>query len=166
MGKKRKRPQKATASQGPPPNKITRKNKDGVSAVHVHPVLSRYYPRVVTLRQYLLEELPSSSKARRRRIISLGKPKQARGAETGVSASDESTQRHDETGRDLAHLLDSMLVGIKKDVSPAILEARRRELLAFMQSEERSILCTDTEQQSAQSEASISKYLEESCISD
>ncbi|OKL61688.1 hypothetical protein UA08_02399 [Talaromyces atroroseus] len=152
MGKKRKRPQKTAASQATHPQKIPRINNDKAAAAHEHPVLSRYYPRVVTLRQYLLEELPSSSKARRRQVLTLGKPKHARSTDISVSTSEKPTQRNEGTDMNLAHFLDSTLVGIRKDVSPAVLNARHKELVAFMQSEERSTLFTDTEQRSAQSE--------------
>lgn len=151
MGKKRKRSQKQP--QAALPKKRSRQSKDVAWAVHGHPVLSRYYPRVVTLRQYLLEELPSTSKARRRQVISLGKPKQNKKHEAAAT-SERSTQNDSETSVDLARFLDSTLVGIEKDVSPAVLEARRRELAAFIQSEERSLIFTGTEQQSAQCEVS------------
>lgn len=37
------------------------------------PVLSIYYPRVITLRAYILELLPTSSKSRRRKVASIAK---------------------------------------------------------------------------------------------
>lgn len=38
-----------------------------------HPTLCLYYPRVSTLRNYLLSNLPASSRSRRRRITSIGR---------------------------------------------------------------------------------------------
>jgi hypothetical protein len=35
-------------------------------------VLAKYYPQVLTLREYLLSKLPASSKIRRRKILSVG----------------------------------------------------------------------------------------------
>jgi hypothetical protein len=45
-----------------------------------HPVLRRLYPEVLTLRQYLLSRLSSTSKNRHRRISQLGRATPAQGA--------------------------------------------------------------------------------------
>lgn len=101
-----------------------------------HPVISQYYREVLTLRQYLLRQLPGSSKLRRRRIASLGVSK--------------ATDPHDES---LAGLLDSTLIGVLKQSSPKDDSDRRRDYLAFTQSQSRSILeSTDTGPNSPQSE--------------
>ncbi|PCH03091.1 Reverse transcriptase [Penicillium occitanis (nom. inval.)] len=142
MGKKRKRPQKATTPQDGPINK--RQRTATTSVTIEHPVLSRYYRRVVTLRQYLLEELPSSSKARRRRIISAGKRDENNKTSPNVSAIAVSTQGSAYGGIDFARFLDSTLVGLLHCPSPAELEARQREYAIFSQSEERSLHGTDT----------------------
>lgn len=142
MGKKRKRPQKATTPQDGPINK--RQRTATTSVTIEHPVLSRYYRRVVTLRQYLLEELPSSSKARRRRITSAGKRDENKKTGLNVSAIAASTQGSADGGINFARFLDSTLVGLLHCPSPAELEARQREYAIFSQSEERSLLGTDT----------------------
>lgn len=142
MGKKRKRPQKATTPQDDPINK--RQRTAATSVTVEHPVLSRYYRRVFTLRQYLLEELPSSSKARRRRITSAGKRDEKNKTDPNVSAVAASTQGGTDESIDFARFLDSTLVGLLHRPSPAELEARQREYAIFSQSEERTLLGTDT----------------------
>lgn len=104
-----------------------------------HPVISQYYREVLTLRQYLLRQLPVSSKSRRRRIASLG-----------ISKATDSRDKS------LAGLLDSTLVGVLKQSSPKDDSNRRRDYLAFTQSQSRSILAsTDTGPNSPQSEVSF-----------
>lgn len=137
MGKKRKRPQKVTTPQDKAINQRQR-----IAANIEHPVLSRYYRRVVTLRQFLLEELPSSSKARRRRIISAGKRNES--SKTPSNGVETSSQGSTDSGIDVARFLDSTLVGRLHCPSPAELEARQRDYAIFSQSEERSLLGTDT----------------------
>lgn len=141
MSKKRKRPQKATAPQDDP---IKKRQKTTATSVTIdHPVLSAYYRRVVTLRQYLLEELPSSSKARQRRINSAGKRDENQQSDPNASIA-ASTQGSTDGGNDFGRFLDSTLVGLLHSPSPAELEARHREYAIFSQSEERSLLGTDT----------------------
>ncbi|EED18804.1 telomerase reverse transcriptase, putative [Talaromyces stipitatus ATCC 10500] len=146
MGKKRKRPQKATTPQDVPVKK-----QRAITAVTVeHPVLSKYYRRVLTLRRYLLEELPSSSKARRRRITSVGKRDEINKPDANVSTLAPSSQQV--TDAEFARFLDSTLVGILHYPCPAELNARQREFALFSQSDERSLLCTDTGPCNLQSE--------------
>lgn len=149
MGKKRKRPTKLLDGETSVPCK-RRKDSGGGRAVsiHEHPVLSRYYPRLVTLRQYLLEQLPASSKARRRRITGLGRDPKAK-TDHSLGQSDPDSG---DNVRQIVDLLDSTLVGILQQPSPAITQDRQRDFAAFTQSQERSILCTDTGPTSAQSE--------------
>jgi hypothetical protein len=89
-----------------------------------HPLLSLYYPRVVTLRDYFLSKLPSSSRARQRRVASLG-----------IAASDDLVEKESGSGMlALGRLLDSTLVGVPIGVrgdSTGHLE----ELEAFSQSQ-------------------------------
>lgn len=144
MGKKRKRPAKPAADRL---NNTKHRKQDGDArcSTQSHPVLSRYYPRVVTLRQYLLDELPFTSKARQRRIASLGKPPRSDVEETANGDRDERDKA-------LALLLDQTLIGVFKKTTSAVVEARQRDFAAFTQSEERSLLCTDTGPCSPQSE--------------
>ncbi|GAQ05707.1 hypothetical protein ALT_3028 [Aspergillus lentulus] len=137
MGKKRKRPIKdgcaaddsaqrriISASSGSRNHGASaRKEKDG----HSHPVISLYYRQVVTLRQYLLQQIPVTSKSRRRRIASI--------------RSDPLTQRQgdDSSGerqvQDLARVLDTTLVGVLNETSPAVTQERRRGFAAYSQTQ-------------------------------
>lgn len=158
MGKKRKRPQKATTLQDVPINK--RQKSASVSLTTEHPVLSRYYRRVVTLRQYLLEELPSSSKARRRQITSAGKRDENNKTDLAASKIAAPSQDHADSGIDFARFLDSTLVGLLHCPSPAELDARQREFAIFSQSEERPLLGTDTGPCNHQSEVSENSVID------
>jgi len=68
-----------------------------------HTLLSQYYPRLRTLRAYVLEKLPSSSRLRRRKISSVGSPRD-------TTVTDAETQ--------LCRLLDSTLVGSHAEGQP------------------------------------------------
>ena len=68
-----------------------------------HELLSRYYPILVTLRQYALSKLPVSSRLRRKKL-----------ATVGLSVSSRNSEISN-TERGLAHLLDTTLVGLKDD---------------------------------------------------
>lgn len=145
MGKKRKRPGKSRRSHGSTapsqpsitasPGRFKRPKRPAARNDQAsHPVISLYYREVLTLRQYLLRQLPVSSKLRRRRIASLGS-----------STGGENSQ--------LADLLDATLVGVLKHPSPNIDSERQRDYHAFTQSQSRSILAsTDTGPTSPQSE--------------
>ncbi|KAJ5938171.1 hypothetical protein N7454_004513 [Penicillium verhagenii] len=142
MGKKRKRPSKVcgpTSSQ----TSITaatgrfKSSKDSAARNNhtTHPVISLYYHQVLTLRQYILSQLPLSSKSRRKRIKSLR------------SSPDRSNVQP------LIDLLDSTLVGILKLPSPNVGSEWKRAFREFTQSQSRSVLVsTDTGPTSPQSE--------------
>jgi len=97
-----------------------------------HPVLRRLYPRVVTLRHYLLSKLPNSSKNRRRRISQLGL---ATPAQKDASTCDVDS--------DLAQLLDSILVGCSTETASntqeQLLKERNREIERFTQQRSQSV---------------------------
>jgi hypothetical protein len=78
-----------------------------------HSALSFCYSEVHTLRQFLLDSLPSTSRARRRKIAS-------QGLDSG------------------SYFLDTTLVGISGKAKPALEEERRRDFVAFTQSQQRS----------------------------
>jgi len=71
-----------------------------------HPVLRRLYPQVLTLRHYLLSQLPKCSKHRRRKISQLG-----------LVTLDENHGQASDADTGLARLLDSTLVGLSSDTS-------------------------------------------------
>lgn len=81
-------------------------------------LLPLYYSRVVSLRQFLLSKLPTSSKFRRRRIISYGLDL--------------------ELTRNEPHFLDSTIVGVLRESSFAVDEERGRDFVAFTQSQLKS----------------------------
>jgi hypothetical protein len=76
-------------------------------------VLSHCYPEVLSLRQFLFKDLPSSSRVRRRKIA-------AHVLEDGTD------------------FLDTTLVGISTKAKPALEEERQREFVAFTQSQQRA----------------------------
>ncbi|KAI9772335.1 MAG: hypothetical protein M1840_001084 [Geoglossum simile] len=80
----------------------------GGKATVSHPLLSLYYPCVITLRDYFLSRLPSHPKARQRRVASFGTAVSSAAAGVGVAG-----EKGDESDRPaLARLLDSTLVGV------------------------------------------------------
>jgi telomerase reverse transcriptase len=83
-----------------------------------HELLSLYYPRIVSLRQFLLSSLPPSSTSRRRRLGTYGVDSQA----------DTETP----------HLFDSTLIGVFSEPELAVQESRQRDFVAFTKSRQRS----------------------------
>ncbi|KIX93323.1 uncharacterized protein Z520_10966 [Fonsecaea multimorphosa CBS 102226] len=83
-----------------------------VSSVH-HAVLSSYYPRVCTLRSYLLAALPATSRVRRHNLTEFGK-------------------------NDADGVLDTCLVGILKTASVSVKESRKTDFATFTQSQFRA----------------------------
>ncbi|KAI9674434.1 MAG: hypothetical protein M1817_001772 [Caeruleum heppii] len=109
MARKRKRrqsrplsPLKRTRTSQEAPHNRTLSNNSPLK----HPLLSLYYPRLVTLRHHLLSVLSVTSKARRRRLASVGL--------TGTAHADGLASSHSDPNSwetDLAQLLDGCLVG-------------------------------------------------------
>ncbi|DAA73918.1 TPA_exp: putative Telomerase reverse transcriptase [Trichophyton benhamiae CBS 112371] len=109
-------------------------------------VLAFYYPRLLSLRTYLLELLPACSTARRRRIELVGreqtqlktrqrKKQKTDGVPGGRDAAGGDAGDAGDSRQRLADLLDSTIVGISKPASPAVSVLRQRELAAFTQSQ-------------------------------
>jgi telomerase reverse transcriptase len=165
MGKKRKRPAKEDTELRSPLQKRAKAPPDGLEEKvggptrppGDHPVLSRYYGRVVTLRQFILDRLQSSSKSKRRRIALLGKqPNMEASASTAQIVSDGPVGRKPQpNGKDIqgiADLLDFTLVGVVHDASKGTQDRRQREFVAFThQSQNRSFL-TNSDAASLQGE--------------
>jgi telomerase reverse transcriptase len=165
MGKKRKRPARLLDGETSLPCKRRKGSGHSRAALtHEHPVLSRYYPRLVTLRQYLLEQLPESSKARRRRIAGLGRDPNAKTNHALGQRQITGNSNDGDNVCQIMELLDSTLVGILQQSSPAVTEDRQRGFAVFTQSEERSILCTDTGPTSLQSEVRRCAWRDSGCI--
>lgn len=156
MGKKRKRP----AKDNPTRAKSSPQQRSSISPHHLkangnqtpstaetsHPVISLYYRQVVTLRQYILQRIPKSSKSRRRRITAV------RGRDVAGGLKDPVTTQSQ--NQDLATLLDTALVGIWKELPPTQSQARRRDFVQFSQAQSAAVsqLGTDTGPASPQSE--------------
>lgn len=164
MGTKRKRPLKDDGAKQNPtqkrfPEEKSFPNGRTTHQIHPysHPVISSYYPKVLSLRQYLLQQLPASSKSRYRRIASLGlgqnpdSPKEDR--LWPVSSGDDGQLQNSQANLEIAELLDLTLVGVSRDSDPTDNQTRQIELAAFTQSQVHSSLaCTDTGPTCAQSE--------------
>lgn len=90
------------------------------------PVLQRFYPRLLTLRHYLLSVLPKSSRNRRRKLAQLGRPIATKKA-TATSESDVG----------LAQLLDSTVIGEHKaanvDDEEQLTRERNKDISTFTQ---------------------------------
>ncbi|MCJ1364272.1 hypothetical protein MMC16_003381 [Acarospora aff. strigata] len=120
------------------------------SPIIKHPVLSLYYPRVVTLRQYLLHQLPASSKARRRRLVAVGScPEETRSGstpcgsaeglrETRANGADQPLLCVEDRDRALACLLDLSLVCGPEMVHWNQDQSRVNDLATFSQQQLRS----------------------------
>ncbi|KAK5195903.1 Telomerase reverse transcriptase [Exophiala xenobiotica] len=78
-----------------------------------HAVLSSFYPKVCTLRVFLLTYLPSTSRVRRRKLSAFG-------------------QQDDEC------ILDTCLVGILNEPSGALKQARKVDFITFTQCQQRA----------------------------
>ncbi|KAJ5032244.1 uncharacterized protein L3040_008853 [Drepanopeziza brunnea f. sp. 'multigermtubi'] len=93
----------------------------GVDPVVRHALLAKYYPRVLTLREYLVSQLPSSSKIRKKKILHVGR-----------NAEDK------ETDQKLSQFLDQTLVGVSR-FKEAPSEERRKQWSAFSQRPDESV---------------------------
>lgn len=83
--------------------RISDASKPASSAVK-QSVLEQFYPRVVTLREYLLSKLPKESKIRRRKVAT---------AETcRHQASNAADSIEEEEAARIANVLDTTLVGV------------------------------------------------------
>lgn len=145
MGKKRKRPVKDDRPcdhLSKPGSPSTQRDVPG----HSHPVISLYYPQVVTLRQFLLQQIPVSSKARRRRIAAVrNNPASPNGGNPELST-----------------FLDTTLVGILKELPPTCTQNSEKSWVKLTQPRTASqVHSTDTGASSAQEEVRLFAF----CIS-
>jgi telomerase reverse transcriptase len=97
MAGKRKRNRPGREIQGENKRQRISGNFNSKDPVIKTAVLAQYYPKVLSLREYLLSKLPTTSKIRRKKILSVGKKPQ--------SSEGEHT---------LNILLDQTLVGVSK----------------------------------------------------
>ena len=135
MGKRKKRQRDLDATIVHPAKRVkvrdqrsrprdTNKKESSVSRT----LLPLYYKRVVSLRQFLISRLPSSSKFRRRRLVNYGlyQPASLNGS----------------------NFLDTTVVGISEETAVAVEEERRRDFLNFTQSQQKSTHSSVTSTQS------------------
>ncbi|KAI1356484.1 hypothetical protein F5Y01DRAFT_78865 [Xylaria sp. FL0043] len=103
MPRPRKRKRSASAGELPVDGSPFKKKKSGSQYLTKprlrHPVLSQYYPHVQSLREYIITQLPPSSRIRRRKISAIGI----------VNKSHSSPLTDIE--RSLGALLDNTLIG-------------------------------------------------------
>ncbi|KAL9578805.1 MAG: hypothetical protein Q9212_005488, partial [Teloschistes hypoglaucus] len=101
-----------------------------------HPTLSLYYPRILTLRNYILSRLPPSSKKRRRRLIALKCDAVTEGNISKASSDPniQSSQSFQSTVVDaLGRLLDRTLVCNRDDESRVDVQDREQDFRVFSQ---------------------------------
>jgi hypothetical protein len=96
-------------------HKHTRNDNPSVS----HELLSLYYPRVVSLRYFLLSSLPLLSTSCWRRVSTYG---------SGIQA-----------GTRQPHFLDATVVGAFSEPQITVKDARKRDFAAFTQSQQKSL---------------------------
>lgn len=137
--KKRKRVKKTSSGDTPdgPPAKQPKRVADGnLQSAYVvkHVLLAQYYPKVQTLRQYILDKLPSTSKIRRKKISALGN------AESDADTAVRDAKGNPEgTRAGLIELLDTTLVGtqvLPREVAKAQSDSRLQQWIDYSQRDE------------------------------
>ena len=151
MGGKRKRSHKRSDA-AESPNKVAKLSTDCTAAIK-HPLLSAYYPTVLTLRGYILSALPATSKTRRRKISGLGEHARVVPLPLKTPAKAEKKVEH---GIDdlLAKLLDTTLVGVLRRRTGEIDQSRLKDFKTFSQQVSPSTQSTLGDGLSSQSEVS------------
>lgn len=120
--RKRNPTNKTAVIEGPPENKRQPgSQRQDVKALQVkHAVLNQYFIQLLTLRDYVLQELPTTSRIRRKRIASVGL---VQSPEIEVS----------DIERSVGELLDSTLVGLTGQAKPAPDSSRLEKWASFTQ---------------------------------
>lgn len=100
MSKKRRMTNASSGVQSRPAKQRKHLPSESRHPAHVvkHALLAQYYPKILTLRQYILDNLPASSRIRRRKIETFG--------------TNEPTGDPDDVRVQLAGLLDTTLVSL------------------------------------------------------
>jgi len=103
MAGKRKRNRSGRADRGDKKRQRTSGSLISQYPIVKQAVLDQYYPRVLSLREYLLSKLPTTSKARRKKLSYVGKKPR-------LDGKNES---------EMSDFLDQTLIGVReyKDVS-------------------------------------------------
>ena len=92
-----------------------------------HPTLSLYYRNILTLKDYLLSKLPTTSKARRRRIASIVPDK------PNFHHNDEDTSTLSRDRHSLSRLLKDTLICTVHEQTPEPEPSRIKDLATFSQ---------------------------------
>ena len=133
---KRKRAKNASSgesSSGPPAKQSKRVAAGNLQSAYVvkHLLLAQYYPKVQTLRQYVLDKLPPTSKIRRRKILALGN------AEPDTDTAARGSKRNlEEIRTELIELLDTTLIGthvLPREVTQAQSDRHMQQWLDYSQ---------------------------------
>ncbi|KAL8950083.1 MAG: hypothetical protein Q9222_003867 [Ikaeria aurantiellina] len=122
--RKRHRPDKSDAVSR---NRTKRDTEPAGQGPTTHPTLSLYYPRILTLRAYLLSKLPKSSKTRKRKITAL-----SGNVASGCNAQEGLIPANDTNAR-LAKLLDCTLVCERPHEDVFKLHSKERDFQTFSQ---------------------------------
>ena len=109
-----------------------------------NPILCSYYPRVVTLQEYLHSKLPKSSVSRRRRILSIGKrPHSSLGVGQVISRIEggealNASKCHididngiSDREKRLAKLLETTMIGLLHDTPSDLASSRQKDFISF-----------------------------------
>ena len=149
MSGKRKRPSKKhdVKEASEKRVKLSPQQSPGDPTSVQHPLLCLYYPRVLTLFDYILSRLPSSCKSRRRKILAL----RYQGQNAAEHASDPlikpTASDHraplgsllpKDDAHSLAKLLGTTLVGLLDQTPTDTNESRLQDFISFSQQVESS----------------------------
>ena len=150
MAGKRKRKRTSNLNKDDSTQSRKRTKLDGIDTLGKvsinHPTLCLYYPRVVTLKDYVFSRLPPSSVSRREKITSIAKTFQAPLEANKITAEVEGQQvvkstsmlSEDECSirireKNLAKLLETTLVGMWQDTPLDLAASRQKDFISFSQ---------------------------------
>ena len=140
--RKRKRASRDEHAQSKKRNKLDAKETCGNASIQ-HPTLCLYYPRVVTLKDYLISKVPASAVSRREKITSVGKGLQ-RSLKVNQSVLEGDAQQVSSPStlhvkpegsrkKNLAKLLETTLVGLPHETPSDIATSREKDFVSFSQ---------------------------------
>lgn len=141
--RKRNRPGQGSKHDGKRQRVTGAFHSHGKDPVVKDALLAQYYPNVLSLRHYLAAKLPSASKIRRKKILTVGR-------DVGPGTSDRD--------RALAHALDQTLVGVSK-YGCVSQEERWKQWTSFSQKVDTSISAFDISGVGLFSQSDVSIYI-------
>jgi telomerase reverse transcriptase len=122
-------------------NTSKRQKKNGdpkTSYTHIaHPLLTLYYPRVASLREFLFGRLPKASRARKQRLASIPRYHAGEHAQTGGAIHGPPVP-NDLATAGLSKLLDTTLVGFDHGKTPQIAEQLSQAYEEFSRKSQRT----------------------------